>query len=180
MEQLPDNIDDIYINQIDSSNIFYQVHYDNGSNIINKIESLIVHDFIDNPDYYSSKNNSISYKSQDDDNNKIQSDEIHISINKSSIIENVENTNKIKITPTNSLSLSVPHNFFECFNDDTSINNAIVCDKLTTNYVFDNENIKDDIVPFEESIYDKTKTNNSRWSIIAMSALQVLGGGALF
>lgn len=173
MEPLPDNIDDIYVSTLDNSNIIYQVHIDNNkSNIINKIESLIVHDFIDKPEYYSQSNSSNSI----------------IKINNTSDVEStikpidiiVNNDKKAEITPTNSLSLSVPHSFFECFNDNTSINNAIACDKLTTNYVFENEPFKDDIMPFEESVYDKKKASKSRWNIIAISALKVLGGGSLF
>lgn len=178
MEPLPDNIDDIYVNTFDNSNIIYQVHINNNSNIINKIESLIVHDFIDKPEYYSNSSNSIikTYIDNNSTNSVIES-----TINSNNII--ISNDIFIKnsdSSPTNSLTLSVPHSFFECFNDNTSINNAIACDKLTTNYVFDNENFKDDIIPFEESVYDKKKVSRSRWNIIAISAFKVLGGGSWF
>lgn len=178
MEPLPDNIDDIYISTLDNSNIFYQVHINNNSNIINKIESLIVHDFIENPAYYSSSNSSNSIiKTDTDSNNTVSNNTVSENETKPN---NISVEKKIEITPTNSLALSVPHSFFDCFNDNTSINNAIACDKLTTNYVFDNETFKDDILPFEESVYDKKKVNRSRWNIIAISAFKVLGGGSWF
>lgn len=172
MDQLPDNIDDIYISTLDNSNIIYQVYVNNNSNIINKIESLIVHDFIDKPEYYSHSNSS---------NSMIKTDTgINNTIDVDNTIKPTNIEKKVETTPTNSLALSVPHSFFECFNDNTSINNAIACDKLTTNYVFDNETFKDDILPFEESVYDKKKVNRSRWNIIAISAFKVLGGGSWF
>ena len=178
MEPLPDNIDDIYVSTLDNSNIIYQVHINNNSNIINKIESLIVHDFIDNHEYYSNNNSSNSSNSMikinTEINNTISEIETVIELNE------LYSEKKLETTPTNSLTLSVPHSFFECFNDNTSINNAIACDKLTTNYVFDNETFKDDISPFEESVYDKKKVSRSRWNIIAISAFKVLGGGTWF
>jgi len=191
MEPLPDNIDDIYVSTLDNSTIIYQVHINNNSNIINKIESLIVHDFIDNHEYYSNSSNSSNsmIKTNIAIDNTISEIEtvikpIELSSEEKSEKpekpEKPEKSEKIETTPTNSLTLSVPHSFFECFNDNTSINNAIACDKLTTNYVFDNETFKDDISPFEESVYDKKKVSRSRWNIIAISAFKVLGGGTWF
>jgi hypothetical protein len=170
---LSDNIDNIYINN-NESNILYTINnnitlkssYDNQSNIINKIENLIVHDFIDDPNRHSSyKNNS--------------------SIISSNINENIKLDKTSSLPKSNeNLKISVPTNFFECFDENLSINNAIVCDKFdpNTSYVFESEDMrKNDIYPFEDGIYNihTKKSTKSRINIIALSAVKLLGGSWL-
>lgn len=170
---LPDDIDNIYINNNDESNILYTINnniilksnYEHKSNIINKIESMIVHDYIDDPQ----KHNSSSCKN----------------INDSSV---ATSQNSLSSQPAQSplkiSSLNVPTNFFECFDENLSINNAIVCDKVDINasYMFDNEDLrKNDIYPFEDGLYNfnKKKSARSRVGIIALSAVKLLGGSWL-
>lgn len=154
-----DNIDNIYINNNDDSDILYTINnniilesnYGHKSNIINKIESMIVHDYIDDP-------------------------KKHSSCKESSVLPPLQLQQPLKI--------SVPTNFFECFDENLSINNAIVCDKVDINasYMFDNEDLrKNDIYPFEDGLYNhnKKKSTRSRVGIIALSAVKLLGGSWL-
>lgn len=83
-----------------------------------------------------------------------------------------------------------PNNFFECFDEETSINNTIACNnlngqpELTTSYVFDNEDLKkDEMFPFDDDIYDAEKMDRrkpkhivSRFGIIMASAAMLFGG----
>jgi len=174
--ELSKDIDNIYINN-DESDIFYTINnniilksnYNHNSNIINKIESLIIHDFMDNPEPKCFISNTLitlndSYSNLNDFNN------------------NTNGTNDTN--DTNDTKISVPTNFFECFDENLSINNAIVCDKLDPNasYMFETEDLrKNDIYPFEDGVYNlnKKKSTRSRVSIIALSAVKLLGGSWL-
>lgn len=85
--------------------------------------------------------------------------------------------------------------FFECFNNELSINNSIACNtvsntntydtklnELTTSYMFDNEDLKKtDVFPFDDGIngYDKPikpKNVMGRAGVIAVSAMMLISG----
>lgn len=64
--------------------------------------------------------------------------------------------------------------FFNCFDEDILINNAIACDSISSSdslennknvisYVFDNEDVRrNDIFPFEDEIYNIDKIKSDR------------------
>ena len=87
------------------------------------------------------------------------------------------------------------NSFFQCFDEEISINNAVLCNKLngsdhydsklnelTTSYMFDNEDLKKaDVFPFDEGIHlcEKSKKNKNllgRVGVIAVHAMMLISG----
>lgn len=125
------------------------------SNLQNNIDELMITDYLDDIDNYSKLDvNTIT-------------DEKDIIVK--SIIKENENKTMTEVKYNEDI-------FFNCFDEEILINNAIACDsissseslddknKIVTSYVFDNEDIRhNDIYPFEDEIYnvDKVKSNKS-------------------
>jgi hypothetical protein len=83
--------------------------------------------------------------------------------------------------------------FFDCFNEENSVNNVIVCNtihnkknnqniyELTTSYMFENEDLrKNDIYPFANGTYNYKKTDKPKgWleslGMITTSAMMIFG-----
>ena len=76
--------------------------------------------------------------------------------------------------------------FFDCFNEENSVNNVIACDsvhnksdQLTTSYMFENEDLrKNDIYPFANGYYKKPERKKG-WleslGMVTTSAMMIFG-----
>ncbi|ARF09667.1 hypothetical protein Indivirus_2_46 [Indivirus ILV1] len=113
------------------------------------------------------------------DSSKISNEIIEMNIYTENPNDVVINIDKIK-----------PNNFFDCFNEENSVNNVISCDtihnrknlhELTTSYMFESEDLrKNDIYPFANGNYNYTKVPSSKgWlenlGIITASAMMLFG-----
>ena len=117
--------------------------------------------------------------------------------------ENNENKNNYNINENGDVIINIddemcqePDNtneFFDCFNEENSVNNVIVCNtihnkknnqniyELTTSYMFENEDLrKNDIYPFANGTYNYKKTDKPKgWleslGMITTSAMMIFG-----
>ena len=176
-ESILDNPDNMYINDI---NINIKINYN-----YKNINTLIINNFLDEPEKYMY--NEPLVQNENNQYTLIKEKQIDYDI-EYDIEHNIEfHKNEI-------------NNFFECFDEELSINNTIPCDnihisdqhcnknlnELTTSYVFENCDIKKrDIDPFlyEENQLEKIKNKkhrrlNGKLGIIAFSTALIMGGGS--
>lgn len=139
--------------------------------IINKIKDNIIDDFIDRKD----KKPSIK--------------ETNTQENKPVLIPEINNITDNPNDVILNISVDNNHNkFFDCFNEENSVNNVIVCNntelnhELATSYMFDAEDLrKNDIDPFYNQTYKmkevKQKNKQKGWleslGIITTSAILI-------
>lgn len=158
--------------------------------VIEKIKKNIIDDFIDKPDVIP----NIFQHIDTDFSTVVSSTVVSSTVISSTVISSpvVENDNQkdviieISNIPENKDNNRNNHNnFFDCFNEENSVNNVIACNtihnkkkyEMTTSYMFESEDLrKNDIYPFSQQ---HMKKNRSRgWleslGIITTSAISIL------
>lgn len=147
----------------------------------------------------NSQNNFENINTQDDskinsqnDSEKYENISTHNNskINSRNDSEKSEDSNSEKINKE--LKRIKSSNFFECFDENISINNSIACNnlqnnkELTASYMFEAEDLREvnddllDIIPYEDE--DKKPKNDliGKFTVIIVSTFMLLGGSKIF
>ena len=198
--------DDNVTNIVDDNvtNIADDIADDNVTNITNDINYM---DIINNE---NAVNVNIVYNINNDMNCDNDNNDIDIITNEISDVDIITNDineiSEINAENYDALIDNYPSNdikfnnigsasFFQCFDEELSINNVVSCNQLnnssdydsklnelTTSYMFDNEDFKKtDVFPFDEGInsYEKPKKNKNfmgRLGVITVSAMMLVSG----
>ena len=126
------------------------------NNYSHNINEMVIENYLDNIDKINK--DDINILNNIEDENVVKKEEI--------VMENIIQEDKENLHYNEDI-------FFNCFDEDILINNAIACDSVSSSdsldnnknvisYVFDNEDVRhNDIFPFEDEIYnvDKIKSN---------------------
>lgn len=181
-----------------------------GVDIIEKIKEKVINNFMDDPENYKKRDNIYNKFNKDINDDKVSPipDDFFKDIDVSQInYDYCQNNEKYQISESyttwtniqctdnpNDAILDIdnlqPNNFFDCFNEETSVNNVIACDtihdrkninEMTTSYMFESEDMrKNDIYPFANGNYNYIKINKPKgWleslGIITTSAMMLFG-----
>ena len=191
--------------------IFKDYQHNNVNNVnddivnVNNVNVNSVNDDNVNNDNVNSANddnvtnvNDNNMNSVNDDNNVSNLNDNNIQTNNNNdVIINIDNNDiSYHLLPqTDHYNNFGSASFFQCFDEEISINNAVLCNKLndsdhsdsklnelTTSYMFDNEDLKKtDVFPFDEGmhVYEKSKKNKNlmgRVGVIAVHAMMLISG----